>query len=193
MAQLIGLHNPVGKFPAFLIPIFREHDGANALSVQAIDVDGLVQDFDNTIVTLEGIIRTTQLLAINRGDQALWSFGFTVDDFDVDTRPTLARWLRSRLDELIEHPFLYLEAVEFVGDLSRRNQALRAVSPSYRRTPNNKRNLGETLMSFYQKCVPVFVTWWPSLGAKVSWAPRCARSHYIFEDAGPSWSPMMSW
>jgi hypothetical protein len=127
MPQLVGLHNPVGTFPAFLIPIFREHQGANALSVQAINGNDLVEDFDATMVRFEEIIHTTQLLAIDRGDPALWSFGFAIDDFDVDTRRALSPWLRKRLDELVEHPFLYLEAVEFVGDRSRRNQALRAV------------------------------------------------------------------
>jgi hypothetical protein len=127
MAQLVGLHNPVGTFPAFLIPIFREHEGANALSVQAINGDDLVEDFDTTMVAFEEIAHTTQLLAVDRGDPALWSFGFARDDFDVDTRPALSRWLRPRLDELVEHQFLYLEAVEFVRDRSRRNQALRAV------------------------------------------------------------------
>ena len=127
MAKLVGLHNPVGTFPAFLILVFREHEGANTLSVQAITGDGLVEDFDPTIVPFDAIILATRFLPIDRGDPALWSFGFTKDDFDVDTGPVLSRWLKPRLDELTEYPFLYLEAVEFVGDRKRRNHALRAV------------------------------------------------------------------
>jgi hypothetical protein len=128
MAQLVGLHNPVGTFPAFLIPIFREHEAANTLSVQAINGDGLVEDFDPTIISFgEVAIHRSQFLAVDRGDPALWSFGFTLEDFDVDIRPRLSGWLKRRLDELTEYPFLYLEAVEFVGDRSRRNQALQAV------------------------------------------------------------------
>jgi hypothetical protein len=127
MAQLVGLHNPVGTFPAFLVPIFREHEGANALSVQEINGDDLIKNFDNTMVSFEKIIHTTQLVAVNRGNPALWSFGFTVDDFDVDTRSGLSRWLSRRLNELVGYPFLYLEAVEFVGDRARRKHALQAV------------------------------------------------------------------
>jgi len=123
MARLVGLHNPVGTFPAFLVPIFREHEGANVLSVQAINGDDLVDDFDPTIVTFDDIISTTQLSPVDRGDPALWSFAFTEDDFEVDTHPILSRWLRPRLDELTEMPFLYLEAVEFVGGRNRRKQA----------------------------------------------------------------------
>jgi hypothetical protein len=127
MAQLIGLHNPIGTFPTFLIPIFREHEGSNTLSVQIVNDDGLVEDFDPTIVTIDNIIKATRLLSINKGDDALWSFAFTESDFEINVRRQLANWLRQRLDELVNIPFLYLEVTEFIGDHVRRNQALHSV------------------------------------------------------------------
>lgn len=127
MAQLVGLHNPIGKFPTFLIPIFREHEGANTLCVQVINGDGLVEDFDPTVITLDDFMKWTRFPPVNKGDRALWSFAFATDDFEVNIRRVLADWLKSRLDELLDIPFVLLEVAEFIGDRLQRNQALHSV------------------------------------------------------------------
>ena len=128
MAQPVGLHNPVGTFPTFLIPIFREYAGANTpLLVQIINDAGFVENFDPTVTTVDDLIRGTKFLETNKGDNALWSFAFAQDDFEVSVRRVLADWLRTKLDQLVEIPFLYLEVIEFIGDRGRRNTALRAV------------------------------------------------------------------
>jgi hypothetical protein len=129
MSDLVGLHNPIRKYPSFLVPVFSEHKGTNTLYVQVINHNDIVEEFDPTNVERHQLIDAGQVFVVNVGDHALWSFAFGEQDLVVDTRAGLSHWLRPRLDEpaLRRQPFLYLEAAEFAGAEARRLNALREV------------------------------------------------------------------
>jgi hypothetical protein len=57
----------------------------------------------------------------------LWAFAFAQDDLEVNIRSALANWLRNRVEELVNVPFVLLEVAEFIRDNARRIQALRLV------------------------------------------------------------------
>jgi hypothetical protein len=129
-----GFVNPIGRTPAFLVPLFREHETSNHLLVQRLSVSDTVAVFEpfDDLRGFEPLEIFHAAPAATVGGEALWAFAFGVGDILLGTadeiRPDLER--RLRRGDLNGLPLLETEVAAFCGADDVRDRALTAAYES---------------------------------------------------------------
>jgi len=111
-ARLVGLVNPIGLTPAFVIPIFR-YGNSNELLVQVIGGDGLVKAFQQIEIHDLPLHEIPERTVITSGDLSLWAFEFAPSDYAVGAQAAISKTLAGRRNELRRHPLLDLQVLRF--------------------------------------------------------------------------------
>ena len=130
MPILAGFVNPIGRAPAFLIPLFRESATSNHLLVQRIAAADTVASFEvfDDLNGFEPFEEPRPARVAMVGGAALWAFALGHGDVLVGTadeiRPDLELRLRRR--ELAGLPLLETEVAAFCGADDVRAYALAA-------------------------------------------------------------------
>jgi cytoskeletal protein CcmA (bactofilin family) len=122
---VIGIINPTGVTPSFVIPLFQESD---KLYIQRLDESERIRGFERIYLSDEAEDNTLRLNARQRRqveDERLYGFQFKNNDFVVGTKSELRQTLIERLDEVesSKRPFILISIAEFVGDASLRASA----------------------------------------------------------------------
>ena len=129
MPTVTGFVNPIGRTPAFLIPLFREHATSNQFLVQSITGSDTVAAFAafNDFGSFQSLDVSRPAPSATVGGMALWAFSFDSGEVLLGTadeiRPDLERRLRQ--GDLTGFPLLETEVAEFCGADDIRERALR--------------------------------------------------------------------
>lgn len=129
MPILVGSINPIGRVPAFVMPVFREYPKGNRLIVQRINRLDVVAGFDslNTARGFEAIDMEHATRTVMVGDAALWAFlpasGALLLGTADEIGPELGRLLRR--GDLVPFPLLENEVAAFCGADDIRERSLR--------------------------------------------------------------------
>jgi hypothetical protein len=113
---LSGFFSPSDIIPSFVVPVFR-HKGQ--LFLQETDETDNVAHlrliersrFPYPVQHLNSGIRISQRSA------AVYGFAFGRREFIFKTKYELTNVLKGRLDELTPHPFIYIDVLNFIGDM----------------------------------------------------------------------------
>jgi hypothetical protein len=111
--NLIGLANPVGRLPAFLIPIFGDKSGRwlqDSTDGRTISCFRRCTEDDLSIIR----VREDREFAI--GDELQFGFGFREGEVVFGTKSQVRAAIADQVDTAINTPFLQLETAAFLGD-----------------------------------------------------------------------------
>lgn len=131
---LLGLHNPIGRRPAFLTPVFGYSLQSNQLYVHRLDEKGRVEGFEEFSIKgedLEFTFPDPDREFFGVGEEAWWAFALPDADGGIvqGRETTFKALLAQRADApgLIASPLVRLEVLSFLDDRQRLPDALRRV------------------------------------------------------------------
>lgn len=110
--RIKGFHAPVRGTPSFVLPLFAR-DGADDLFAQVVSPDGARTDFVQVERPADLIPPAGDLL-VERTGPPVYAFQFA-DARVCGTADEVAAELRTRLEQLRRHPFVFLEVCDFLG------------------------------------------------------------------------------
>jgi ribosomal protein L30/L7E len=111
---LCGFFSPHDTNPSFVTPIFYDN---NQIYIQKIDKENKVSilhpiDSKNFPYKLK---RINSSLRISQNYPAIYGFAFGNGETVFKTKQDISTILKSRLEELESHPFVYLNVLNFIG------------------------------------------------------------------------------
>ena len=123
-ASLYGFVNPTGQDAGFVVPLFTDSTGGNALLAQRVGKGDLIRAFE----PVEAPSSTTPLQETRTrraGQSALWAFQFGDGTYAIDTRAALKKVLSEEKGFYRDQPFLFLQIVQFCEEASETATALK--------------------------------------------------------------------
>jgi hypothetical protein len=115
MPGLVGFVDPAQDAPGFLLPLFRRDPGSNIDLAQVVDHRDLIQSFVEIAAPGGLFLRSSDSIAVEVGDSALWAFKDDRSRVHVGTATEMAA-IASKLltdERLFEWPLVRLELGSF--------------------------------------------------------------------------------
>ncbi|MBV9993556.1 MAG: hypothetical protein JOZ72_19960 [Alphaproteobacteria bacterium] len=114
-ASLHGFINPVSTMPAFVLPVFMQKGGGNAVLAQVIGHNDAIEEFVPIEIGTFEVFQNVERVDVGIGQSALWGFQWSLAQARVATRASLCRELAEASDTGEFPPHLRLAIARFAG------------------------------------------------------------------------------